>query len=380
MKSIRSLPCEIIGLILANCESFAELLDAILTCRSFYSAWKSHTGSILWHIGQLEIIGFRDALIAVRATEIAKQAIFKEDLPPSPFPLGELSGQVRKPTLDELKVLFDFRHLVECLERVARENSPHTGAALYRVYQEPLTLASTCGLPGFLDKFRKNMEEWDEEHDYHDDPFTPAEKRCLLQYPIFRFEEFQYHGDIFQPLADIFFQESKSMTKVVNTLRGASLYERLEEIIMPENVEDAVETFVLAHPGVESPVVDKANLPGLEYASRNLRLLLDAVKYFSGQSNCYWPDCGTPPPDLQFVRYMLAKYFLLRFKDNTWDRGNSRNNDSRTLAWSKFTVSGDVFCERILAKGYDEACALLESINAPLPEPYFVHNSCWFIS
>jgi hypothetical protein len=337
------------------------------------------------------------------------------------------------------------------------------GAALYRVYQEPLTLASTCGLPGFLDKFRKNMEEWDEEHDYHDDPFTPAEKRCLLQYPIFRFEEFQYHGDIFQPLADIFFQESKSMTKVVNTLRGASLYERygarqydpgilekshsqslfhqllqvmfvahspilgkivrnedgsqyhqrrnrptpkemtgrcrpvsvfffffffffffgvfsLEEIIMPENVEDAVETFVLAHPGVESPVVDKANLPGLEYASRNLRLLLDAVKYFSGQSNCYWPDCGTPPPDLQFVRYMLAKYFLLRFKDNTWDRGNSRNNDSRTLAWSKFTVSGDVFCERILAKGYDEACALLESINAPLPEPYFVHNSCWFIS
>jgi hypothetical protein len=34
----------------------------------------------------------------------------------------------------------------------------------------------------------------------------------------------------------------------------------------------------------------------------------------------------------------------------------------------------------ILAKGYDEACALLESINAPLPKPYFVHNSCWFIS
>jgi hypothetical protein len=61
----------------------------------------------------------------------------------------------------------------------------------------------------------------------------------------------------------------------------------LEEIIMPENVEDAVETFVLAHPDVESPVVDKANLPGLEYASRNLRLLLDAVKYFSGQPNCY---------------------------------------------------------------------------------------------
>jgi hypothetical protein len=72
MKSIRSLPCEIIGLILANCESFAELLDAILTCRSFYSAWKSHTGSILWHIGQLEIIGFRDALIAVRALLILR--------------------------------------------------------------------------------------------------------------------------------------------------------------------------------------------------------------------------------------------------------------------------------------------------------------------
>jgi hypothetical protein len=196
----------------------------------------------------------------VRATEITKQALLKGDLPPSPFPLGELSGEVRKPTLDELKVLFDFRHLVECLERVARENSlPYwydcierlepedrinawmvwkellhlalyrsflADAALYRAYQEPLTLASTCSLLGFLDKFRNIMEGWDEEDDHHDDPFTPAENRYLFQYPIFRFEEFQYHVDIFQPLADIFVQESKRMTKVVNKLRGASLYER----------------------------------------------------------------------------------------------------------------------------------------------------------
>ncbi|PKX90756.1 uncharacterized protein P174DRAFT_423619 [Aspergillus novofumigatus IBT 16806] len=130
---------------------------------------------------------------------IAKQAILKGDLPPSPFPLGELRGEICKPNLDELNVLFDFRHLVECLERLARKNSaPYwydcieslepedrinawivwkerlhvalyrsflAGAAQYRAYQEPLTLASTCGLPGFLDKFRKNMEWWDEEDD-----------------------------------------------------------------------------------------------------------------------------------------------------------------------------------------------------------------------
>ncbi|RHZ67979.1 uncharacterized protein CDV56_109652 [Aspergillus thermomutatus] len=484
MKSISSLPCEIIGLILASCESFAQLRDAILTCKLFYSAWKSHTGSILWQIGQFEIVEFTDALMAVRATEIAKQAILKGDLPPSPFPLGELSGEVRKPTLDELKVLFDFRHLVECLERLAKKNSnPYwyecieslepedrikawmvwkerlhvalyrgflSGAALYRAYQEPLTLASTCGLRGFLAKFRRNMENGEDEHDdYGDDPFTPAEKRYLLQYPIFKFEEFQQHGHIFQPLADIFVQESKRKAKVVNTLEGANLYERygaqqydpavlershaqalfhqlmqfvfvahsatleniirnedgseyhlrrneptpkemsgrrrtvtviffdvlsLEEIIMPENVEDAVETFVLARPGLERPVVDRANLPGLDYASRNLRPLLHEMKWFSGQPNCYWPDCGTPPPDFQFVRYMLSKYFRLRLKDDTWDWGNSRNHE---LAWCKFRISGDVFCERILADEFEGACALLESINAPLPEAYFVPGSSW---
>lgn len=100
---------------------------------------------------------------------------------------------------------------------------------------------------------------------------------------------------------------------------------------MPENVENAVETFVLARPAVESPVFDEANLPGLEYA--------------------------------------------FRFKGDTWDWGTSRNHDSRKMAWSKFTVSGDVFCERILAEGYNEACALLESMDAPLPEPCFVHGS-----
>ncbi|GIK04039.1 hypothetical protein Aspvir_008114 [Aspergillus viridinutans] len=493
MGLITSLPCEVLGLVLANCESFTQLRDATLTCKSFYSAWKSHTGLILWNIGQFEIVGFTDALIAVRATEIAKQAILKGHLPPSPFPLGQLSGDVRKPTLDELKVLFNFRHLVECLERLAKDDShaywcdfieslePEdrinawmvwkerfhvalyrsflSGAALYRAYHEPLTLASTCGLPHFLDKFWSNMEDEDgedeeeeQEEDHHSDPFTPAEKRYLVQYPIFRFEEFQYHGDIFQPLADIFVQESKRKTEVVSTLRGASLYERygakqydpdilershsqalfhqllqfmfvahspmlrkiirnedgsdyqqrhneptlkemigrsrtvsviffdvfsLEEIIMPEDVEDAGETFVLARPGVERPMVDEANLPGLEYASRNLGLFLHEIKWFSGQPNCYWPGCGTPPPEFQFMRYMLAKYFHLRFKDDTWDWENNRNHAQPILPWIRFIISGDVFCERILVDECEGACALLESINAPIPEPHFVHRSSW---
>ncbi|KAF7166690.1 hypothetical protein CNMCM5623_000234 [Aspergillus felis] len=448
MKLISSLPCEIIGLILA-------------------SSWKSYTGTILWHIGQTEILGFTDALIAVRATEIVKQAALRRDLPPTPLPLGKLGGDIRRPTLDEMKVLFDFRHLVECLERLFKENShPYwydgiarlepedrmqawmvwkerlhvalyrgflSGAALYRAYQEPLTMASTCGLPRFLDGF------WRVKGDGAG-TLTSAEKRYLLQYPIFKFEEFQQHGDIFQPLADIFVQESKRKAKVVNALKGATLYERygaeqydpavlershaqalfhqllqfmfvahsgilqeiirnedgypyksrtgpipkkmpgrhrtvtviffdvlsFEEIIMPENVEDVIGTFVLARPGLGRPVDNGSNLSGVEYVSRNIEKLLYEIQWFSGQPNYYWPSCRTPPPELQFVRYMLSKYFRLRFKANTWDW-----NEPSSKAWYVFINSGDVFCERILADECEGACALLESINAPLPEPYF---------
>ncbi|RLL98701.1 hypothetical protein CFD26_107743 [Aspergillus turcosus] len=479
MQSINSVPCEVIGLVLANLESFSQLRDAILTCRLFYSAWKAHTGSILWHIGQLKIVGFTDALMAVRAIEIAKKAILKGELPPSPFPLGELSGAVRKPTPDDLKILFDFQHLVECLERLAKKHSdPYwfgcieslepedrtkawmvwkerfhvamyrsflSGAALYRAYHEPLTLASTCGLPIFLDNYWRDGGEEAIDHDY--DPITPAVKRYLLQYPAFRFEEFEQHGDIFQPLADIFVQESKGKANVVNTLKGANLYERygakqydpatlerrhsqalfhqllqfifvahggilgniirnegesvrqrrsyypppketsgrrrtvtviffdvliLEEIIMPENVEDAVEMFVLARPGLERPWIDANGniLHGLDHASFCILDFLDEMRWFSGQPNCYRLGCGTPPPTFQFVRYMLSKYFRLRFKDDTWLRVGNLNQ-----AWYKFTTSGDVFCERILAEKFGGACTLLESIDEPLPEPYYDYGN-----
>ncbi|EAW19511.1 uncharacterized protein NFIA_025840 [Aspergillus fischeri NRRL 181] len=211
---------------------------------------------------------------------------------------------------------------------VALYRSFLAGAARYRAYQEPLTLESTCGLPGFLDKFRKNMEEWDEEDDYHE---------TLLR-RLRSADGSEYHQRYTQPTPKETPERRRTVTVIFLDVFS------LEEIIMPENVEDAVETSVLARPGVESPVFDKANLPGLEYAFRDLRSLLHEIKWFSGQPNCYWLDCGTPP-DFQFVRYMLAKYFRLRFKDNKWDWGNSRNHDSRKIVWSKFTVSGDLFCE-----------------------------------
>ncbi|KAF7118655.1 hypothetical protein CNMCM5793_008193 [Aspergillus hiratsukae] len=471
MKSISALPCEVIGLILANCEIFGHLRHAIFTCKTFYSAWKSHTGSIIWHVGQSEIVGFTDALIAVRATGIAKEAILRGDLPPSPFPLGELSGELRKPTLDEMKILFDFQHLVECLERLAKKHSdPYwfgcieslesedrnkawivwkerfhvamyrsfvSGAALYRAYYEPLTLASTCGLQRFLDQYRRHAEaQEEEEEDNGDGPFTSAEKRYLLQHPIFRFEEFQQHGDIFQPLADIFVQESKRKAKVVNTLRGASLYERygarqydpdilershsqalfhqllqflsvtdspmlgeiirnedgseyhqrrneptpkemsgrrrtvtviffdvfnLEEIIMPENVDDAVETFVLARPGVRRPVVAEGNFPDLKIRSA-------IFGTYSTKSN------GSPASQIAIGPTVVP---LLPRLNDTWDWENSRNHDPPIRAWTKFAISGDVFCERLLADEFEGACALFESIDAPIPEPYFVHGSSW---
>jgi hypothetical protein len=424
----------------------------------------------------------------MRATEIAKEAILKGHLPPSPFPLSQLSGEVRKPTLDELKILFDFEHLVECLERLAKKHSnPYwfdcieslepehrikawmvwkerfhvamyrlflSGVALYRAYREPLTLASTRGLPDFLDQYRRttDAEDYEEQDNGDKDFFTSAEKCYLLQYPVFRFEEFQQHGDIFQPLADIFVHEGKRKARVENTLTGASLYERygasqydpdilershsqalfhqvmqfmsvahspmlantmrnqdgseyhnrdneptpkemserrrtvtviffnvfsLEEIIMPGNVEDAVETFVLARPAFERPVVDEANLSGLEFAFRHLWHLLHKIQWYSGQPNFYWPSCRTPPPAFQFMRYMLSKYFRLRFRDDTWDLRNSRNHVPPIRAWTKFAISGDVFCERLLADEFEGACALLESIDGPIPEPYFVHGSSW---
>lgn len=39
-------------------------------------------------------------------------------LPPHPFPLKELSGDIRKPTLEDLKQVFELRHLARCVEQM----------------------------------------------------------------------------------------------------------------------------------------------------------------------------------------------------------------------------------------------------------------------
>lgn len=54
----------------------------------------------------------------VRATDIVAEAQLKGIEPPSPFPIRELDGEVRNPLPREMKAVFDFEHLIKCVEHM----------------------------------------------------------------------------------------------------------------------------------------------------------------------------------------------------------------------------------------------------------------------
>ncbi|KAK2802111.1 hypothetical protein FQN50_007475 [Emmonsiellopsis sp. PD_5] len=170
--------------------------------------------------------------MAARATQIVKVALRNGELPPDPFPIDELSGEINRPDRHELRDVYGFHHFARCLEKLCRsrrairqmgrDEAPgfwkhwqerlHSsiyrfylaGAVLYRAYQEPLLQGTMNGPPDFLSDFAI------EEH-MHLSPerVTNDDAEFLLKYPAYNLNAYEEHGSIFKPLADLFANEAK---------------------------------------------------------------------------------------------------------------------------------------------------------------------------
>ena len=65
MYSLLSGPPEVICRILESCDDFPQLFAFISTCKGLHSVWMASRGTIIWKIGNLNIVSFDDALMAV---------------------------------------------------------------------------------------------------------------------------------------------------------------------------------------------------------------------------------------------------------------------------------------------------------------------------
>jgi hypothetical protein len=156
-------------------------------------------------------------------------------LPPHPFPLHELSGDVRNPDLEDLKRVLDLRHLVRCVEQMYRERDPSlsserrnlgevwsdhedwatmrdrfhismyrvllAGAVLTRPYLEPWFLAPAEGPPDLLHRCQRPDLESGEI------PMFAEDVEYLERFPAYRLEasvdEWEpVFGDLAQWLVD----------------------------------------------------------------------------------------------------------------------------------------------------------------------------------
>lgn len=65
MYSLLSGPPEVICRILESCDDFPQLFAFISACKGLHSVWMASRGTIIWEIGNRNIVAFDDALIAV---------------------------------------------------------------------------------------------------------------------------------------------------------------------------------------------------------------------------------------------------------------------------------------------------------------------------
>ncbi|KAL4796315.1 hypothetical protein BDV19DRAFT_398365 [Aspergillus venezuelensis] len=252
--SLDALPEELIALTLRNCDSFYTLQNLIQSSQAIHDVWELNQRSILWDVGQADIPAFSDALIAVRATNIAKASILNGHLPPTPFPISTLSGETNKPTLDETKSVLSLAKLANYLESRTRcpKNKergflPHkwyfdslawssqtwviwrenyhralyryfiAGAILCRAYYEPLIsesrpkdfLSSLTGILGGVSSRIRGRDTDPASPSEYPVWYTEEEKRYMGTIPIYDSQAYEQWGDAFGPLEELFVQESR---------------------------------------------------------------------------------------------------------------------------------------------------------------------------
>ncbi|PLN83321.1 hypothetical protein BDW42DRAFT_165179 [Aspergillus taichungensis] len=245
MKSIISLPQEVVALLLQNCDSFSQLRSLILTCKWIHVAWEVNKPAILWHVGRAQIPGWSDAIIAIRATEIAKDALLRGELPPDPFPVSKLSGETCRPSLEELKQVQSLQKVAKYLEsemlasdedlfismpddqcdvgpielarfawHVWREEFCRAiyrhltaGAILCRAYLAPIV--SDARPADFLAAFISNIESGEDLADVTTSWFSDSDRRYLSTAPVYQVPDGGQSENAFQPLEDVFVEESR---------------------------------------------------------------------------------------------------------------------------------------------------------------------------
>ncbi|KAL5048593.1 hypothetical protein BDW71DRAFT_195885 [Aspergillus fruticulosus] len=248
MHTLNTIPEELLALILQGCSSFSELHALLLTSKTLYTVWRNNQRTILWRVGQSAIPGFSDALIAVRATNIAKASVLRGELPPHAFPITALSGDVAKPTVSEIQQVQSFACLANYLETRARSANgkkkdflPHrwyfdslawsqqtwgvwregyhravyryltAGAALCRAYYEPLVCetrprAFLFSLLSILEgKVPRSANSGDSFWGW----FTEEEKRYISRIPLYDSRRYGEWKEAFKSLEELFVQESR---------------------------------------------------------------------------------------------------------------------------------------------------------------------------
>ncbi|KAL3443017.1 hypothetical protein BJX65DRAFT_298636 [Aspergillus insuetus] len=178
--------------------------------------------AIIWSVGINSIVAFEDALVAVRATAIVQESFQGLKLPPHPFPLFDIDGRVRKPSLEELKSVFELEPIIEYTEASLLRDADYilkeypiwrerlhralyrlflAGAALAGAYHEPF-LQSTTNRPfNFLQGYTNQLAQ-SPNGQLFGEVFTTQDFAYLLQFPIYNFESLEQHNASFGPLAE----------------------------------------------------------------------------------------------------------------------------------------------------------------------------------
>ncbi|KAL4896946.1 hypothetical protein BDV59DRAFT_169417 [Aspergillus ambiguus] len=250
MASILSLPHECILLTLKSCDSLSQIIALSSTCKLLLSIYSANAHSIFYSVGgHRDIPAFGDAVMALRATRIVTEHFLQGQLPPKPFPLDLLSADTHKLSVNELRQIRDWKHLVECIEDFCIHSTEwgrewlsylkHTektadppgnwvkwresfhrsiyrsflmGAVLCRVYQEPLVLSDRDDRPEhFLKDYCARLLQKDEPLLRND------EMVYLLKYPVFNFESYEDHEPVYGQLADFLVELSRRRKQSAST-------------------------------------------------------------------------------------------------------------------------------------------------------------------
>lgn len=69
--SLTTLPSELLAEIMQNCENFKQVMALVSACKETHAAWITHASAIIWKVGNLEVLCFNDALMAVCLSTIS---------------------------------------------------------------------------------------------------------------------------------------------------------------------------------------------------------------------------------------------------------------------------------------------------------------------